>query len=51
MKNFLGSILIVLMALSPLLAEDIKKIGLDDASTLGTRIETDTKVKVEGSHE
>jgi hypothetical protein len=48
MKNFLGSILIVLMALSPLLAEDLKRIGLDDVSTLGTRIETDTKVKVEG---
>jgi len=48
MKSFVGSALVVLIALSPLFAEDIKKIGLDDISTLGTRIETDTKVKVEG---
>jgi hypothetical protein len=38
----------VLVLSSPLFAEDIKKISLDDVSTLGTRIETDTKVKVEG---
>ena len=35
MKSLVGSALIVLIALTPLLAEDIKRIGLDDASTLG----------------
>jgi len=48
MKRILTAALMVLMVSSSLFAEDLKKISLDDASTLGTRIETDTKVKVEG---
>ena len=40
--------LIVLAVSSSLCAENIYKIGLDDVSTIGTRIETDTKVKAEG---
>jgi hypothetical protein len=48
MKWFLVSPLIILAVSSFLCAENIHKIGLDNASTIGTRIETDTKVKVEG---
>ncbi len=48
MKWSLASALIVLMVSSSLFAEDLKRIGLDDASTLGTRIELDTRVRVEG---
>ena len=48
MRWFLLAALMVLVVSSSLLAEDLKKISLDDASSLGTRIETDTKVKVEG---
>ena len=29
-------------------AEDLKKLNLDDASTIGTTIQTDTQVKAEG---
>ena len=48
MKSFLACMFMVLVVSSSVCAENIYKIGLDDASTIGTRIETDTKVKVEG---
>ena len=48
MKSFLACMFMVLAVSSSVCAENIYKIGLDDASTIGTRIETDTKVKVEG---
>ena len=48
MKWFLASAFMVLAVSSSLCAENIHKISLDDVSTIGTRIETDTKMKVEG---
>lgn len=40
--------LLVLMA-TPILADDLATLSLDDASTIGTTIQTDTKIKVEGA--
>ena len=42
-------ILVVLFLLStPVFGQELKKMSLDDASDLGTRIQTDLKVKTEG---
>lgn len=35
-------------SLSPVLADDLKKLGLDDAGAIGLRVETDASEKVEG---
>ena len=48
MKILLLSVFMVFFVTSSLFAEDIKKISLDDTSTIGLKIETDTKVKAEG---
>jgi hypothetical protein len=48
MKWFLASAFMVFAVSSSWCAENIHKINLDDASIIGIRIETDTKVKVEG---
>lgn len=39
--------LLVLIA-SPAYAQELKKLNLDDASTIGTTIQTDTQLKAEG---
>jgi hypothetical protein len=52
MKYFYVVALILTLAVSVCVAEpnsvELRKVSLDDASTLGLKIETDTKVKVEG---
>ena len=48
MKWLLIIFIFTLLVSSPLMAEEIKRISLDDASTIGLRIETDAKVKAEG---
>jgi hypothetical protein len=48
MKRFILFLLSAILVSSPLFAEEIKRISLDDASAIGLRIETDTKVKAEG---
>ena len=40
--------LLVLIS-SPAYAQELKKINLDDASTIGTTIQTDTRLKAEGN--
>ena len=48
MKHTFIALIIVTLIASTTLAEDLKKLSLDDASSLGTTIQTDLKVKTEG---
>jgi hypothetical protein len=48
MKRILTILAILTLLSSSTFADDLKKLSLDDASTLGTTIQTDLSVKVEG---
>jgi hypothetical protein len=48
MKLVVAVVLALAVVCGPTLADDLKKLNLDDASTIGLRIETDLSVKVEG---
>jgi len=48
MKLVVAVVLVLVVVCGPTLADDLKKLNLDDASTIGLRIETDLSVKVEG---
>jgi hypothetical protein len=48
MKIWLLTLVVLLSLGSPSLAQELKRIGLDDASGLGLQIQSDSTVKVEG---
>jgi hypothetical protein len=48
MKRMLFTLAGLILVCNPALADDLKRISLDDASKLGTTIETDRGVKTEG---
>ncbi len=48
MRQLLTNIMVLVLITGVAMAEDLKKLSLDDASVLGTTIQTDTKVKTEG---
>jgi len=48
MKRTLSIVALLALVASPASPEDLKKLHLDDASTLGTTIQADTQVKAEG---
>lgn len=48
MKCILAFLAVLILLCGPTLADDLKKLNLDDASALGTTIQTDLKVKTEG---
>ena len=48
MKRSLIIFALLALVVSPSWAEDLKNLNLDDASAIGTTIQTDTQVKVEG---
>jgi hypothetical protein len=48
MKTTLSVFAILVFVISSAYAEDLKKLNLDDATAIGTTIQTDTQVKVEG---
>ena len=48
MKITLTLLLVLLLVRSPVWAEDLAKLSLDDISSLGLTIESDPRVKVEG---
>jgi hypothetical protein len=49
MKTRFGFIIVLALAAVVARAEDLKKLSLDDASSVSPKIEVDAKVKVEGS--
>jgi len=48
MKRILMIFAVLLLVVSSTQAEDLKKLNLDNASVIGTTIQTDTQVKAEG---
>ena len=48
MKHLLIIVIILSMISSATMAEDLKKLSLDDAALIGTTIQTDSEVKTEG---
>ena len=48
MKRLFMILSILALLCSPTFAGELKKISLDDATTLGTTIQTDLQVKTEG---
>jgi hypothetical protein len=48
MKLTLVIFLLLALVASPAFSQDLKKLNLDDASAIGTTIQTDTNVKAEG---
>ena len=48
MKSILTVIALLAVIAGPVYAEDLKKLSLDDASAIGTTIQPDSQVKVEG---
>jgi len=48
MKLSLSIIALLLLLVSPSYAQELKRLNLDDASAIGTTIQTDTQVKTEG---
>lgn len=48
MKPTLSALALLVIFVISAYSEDLKRINLDDASALGTAIQTDTQVKVEG---
>ncbi len=48
MKHIISILVAILVMAGSSPAIDLKKLSLDDASTIGTRIETDGQVKAEG---
>ena len=48
MKNIFISLVVLTLYSSLTMAAELKKLGLDDASSIGTTIQTDSKVKTEG---
>ena len=48
MKRSLIIFAVLALVASSTWAEDLKKLNLDDASAIGTTIQTDTQVKAEG---
>jgi len=48
MKRNLMIFAVLALVATPIHAEDLKKLNLDDASAIGTTIQTDTQVKAEG---
>ena len=48
MRQLLTNIMVFVLVSGMAMAEDLKKLSLDDVSTIGTTIQTDTKIKIEG---
>lgn len=48
MKHAITILFVSLLICTPSLAAELKKLSLDDASTIGLRIQTDSMIKVEG---
>jgi hypothetical protein len=48
MKRCLVIFAVLALFAGPARAEDLKKLSLDDASAIGTTIQSDTQVKAEG---
>jgi hypothetical protein len=48
MKHLLTIVIILVLVSGMAMAEDLKKLSLDDASSIGTTIQTDSEVKTEG---
>jgi len=48
MKRTFAIVMVLTMVTSLAIAADLKKMSLDDASIIGTTIQTDSKVKTEG---
>lgn len=48
MRYCIAAMTLVMLASTPNLAEDLKRLSLDNASAVTPRIETDAKVKAEG---
>ena len=48
MRRALLIFIMLALVASPAWSQDLKKLSLDDASAIGTTIQTDNKVKVEG---
>ncbi len=48
MRRTITIIFVSLLIYSPSLAGELKKLSLDDASSIGLKIQTDSKIKVEG---
>jgi hypothetical protein len=48
MKRILSIIALLALVAGSAYAQDLKKLNLDDASAIGTTIQTDTQVKAEG---
>ena len=48
MKHLLTMVMTLVLVCGPAMAEDIKRLSLDDAASIGTTIATDSKIKVEG---
>ena len=48
MKRTLSILALLAMIASSAYAQELKKLNLDDASAIGTTIQTDTQVKAEG---
>jgi hypothetical protein len=49
MKRIVVILVMLLLVASSTDAEDLKKLNLDNASSIGTTIQTDTRVKTEGN--
>ncbi|MBI5968662.1 MAG: hypothetical protein HY882_12515 [Deltaproteobacteria bacterium] len=48
MKSVLTIVAVLMLLVGTTRAQDLKKLNLDDASVIGTTIQTDTQVKAEG---
>ena len=48
MNRIITILSVIVLLCSPVLADDLKRLSLDDASTIGTTIQTDLNVKIEG---
>lgn len=48
MKCIIMILIILLLICTPLLAGELKRLNLDDASSIGLKIQTDSVIKVEG---
>ena len=49
MKRMLVIAVAVLMLIGPVMAQELKKLGLDDARSIGLQIQSDSTIKAEGS--
>lgn len=48
MKRMLVIAVAGLMLVSPVMAQELKKVSLDDATSIGLKIQSDATIKVEG---